>query len=601
MRAWFWAAIVMIAHAVAQGGALWAQPAHERVSAPLVSPSAGASTYSALAARPAKPVSEIDPRIAAAAESLNGDPDLIFSFVRNHVDVTPQFGLTHGAAGALMERRGSAFDQAELFVEMLRASGRSAQYRLARVRLSGAQFEALWGLSSPDAARVFLAEAGVPATVSGASGTISGVEMLHVHVAVSDPGGLRLYDPSFKVYETHPGVDLAAAAGFSPSAFRTQYEQGSSVGVEAGVDYVQNVNTANIDGYLRARAGVLHAALRSPAHHAKSAEAVLGGRRILHERRAAQIEAGSSLSYAVLATEASWSGDLPNALRTAVTIDVAGVRETVYADAVYGDRLAVWTEQRPSGGRAGIVLGAWETGGRLPTDCFSAPGCAAAGRADVLAQGAVAPGAAADPQVVLTLDAPYAAQSGGYGDFSVTKRFFEGVLTDLIVAAGPRGAEGFARYELNAAAPGADPGGADEAQSRFVLERSRPDVVWRSWASQVGRFITFAGSVLDARGTHHASLGVVSVYCPLWSDHGGAGAGQCLSAPETAGDDWVIGFDVETRYSLVLEDGDAGFGGARPGSGGAGGLGAAAVLQHRDPALGRGSSAPGQRPGRSDL
>ena len=53
------------------------------------------------------------PEIKAAARALGHDPDRIYEFIRNKIEITPLFGLQKGALGALVERRGTAFDQVE--------------------------------------------------------------------------------------------------------------------------------------------------------------------------------------------------------------------------------------------------------------------------------------------------------------------------------------------------------------------------------------------------------------------------------------------------------------------------------------------------------
>ena len=63
------------------------------------------------------------PEISETAKGLKNDPDLIFEYVRNHVDTEFAFGLRKGALGALIDKSGTPFDQNVLFVEMVRAAG----------------------------------------------------------------------------------------------------------------------------------------------------------------------------------------------------------------------------------------------------------------------------------------------------------------------------------------------------------------------------------------------------------------------------------------------------------------------------------------------
>ena len=73
-------------------------------------------------------VSRISPEVTALAEALEHDPDLIYDFVRNNVRTEWMYGLKKGALGTLIERSGTSFDQAQLMVELLLASGYEASY-----------------------------------------------------------------------------------------------------------------------------------------------------------------------------------------------------------------------------------------------------------------------------------------------------------------------------------------------------------------------------------------------------------------------------------------------------------------------------------------
>ena len=62
--------------------------------------------------------------------ALSNDVDKIYDFVRNNVEITFMQGLQKGALGALLDRNGTAFDQAHLMVELLQQAGHtSAKYK----------------------------------------------------------------------------------------------------------------------------------------------------------------------------------------------------------------------------------------------------------------------------------------------------------------------------------------------------------------------------------------------------------------------------------------------------------------------------------------
>ena len=86
--------------------------------AALQTPTSALNYFDGLSQASTAPAS--DARIDALARALKYDPDLIYEHVRNHIEFTPTFGLTKGAVGAIVDEAGTAFDQAQLMVELLR-------------------------------------------------------------------------------------------------------------------------------------------------------------------------------------------------------------------------------------------------------------------------------------------------------------------------------------------------------------------------------------------------------------------------------------------------------------------------------------------------
>jgi hypothetical protein len=74
--------------------------------------------------------------ILALANALHQNVDLIYEYVRNNIEIVPMFGLQKGALGALIDRSGTAFDQAQLMVELLRSSGYTASYQHGTITLN---------------------------------------------------------------------------------------------------------------------------------------------------------------------------------------------------------------------------------------------------------------------------------------------------------------------------------------------------------------------------------------------------------------------------------------------------------------------------------
>ena len=77
--------------------------------------------------------------IPALARALQNDPDLIYQFVRNNIKYVPIYGLQKGALGALIDRSGTAFDMAQLMVELLRAAAATLPPLLAMLMIGSAR------------------------------------------------------------------------------------------------------------------------------------------------------------------------------------------------------------------------------------------------------------------------------------------------------------------------------------------------------------------------------------------------------------------------------------------------------------------------------
>ena len=58
--------------------------------------------------------------IEELARALRYHPDLIYQYVRNNIEIDPVRGVHKGALGAILDNQGSAADQAQLMVSLLR-------------------------------------------------------------------------------------------------------------------------------------------------------------------------------------------------------------------------------------------------------------------------------------------------------------------------------------------------------------------------------------------------------------------------------------------------------------------------------------------------
>src|SRR5689334_6573771 len=121
-------------------------------TAALISPTSADTTYgSATASTNSTGASGRPSEIIELARAL-GNADAIYDFVRNNIDIVWLYGLHKGALGALTDRSGTSFDQAQLMVELLRQAGYTATYKTGTITLTASDFTAWTGISNGRAA-----------------------------------------------------------------------------------------------------------------------------------------------------------------------------------------------------------------------------------------------------------------------------------------------------------------------------------------------------------------------------------------------------------------------------------------------------------------
>lgn len=274
-------------------------------------------------------------RITALARALENNPDRIYQFVRNTILFEPQFGLHKGADGVLLDGSGGSFDQSQLMVELLRASGYQARYVFGTVSLTGAEAASTLRVDTGRQACILLATAGTPATVGGQTScanvgaTVGAVQMLHVWVQANIGGTWYAFDPSLKTNTRINGIDLWSAAGASAASAWSNVASGVAVsggdltGVNAG--YIQT----DVANYATTLQNTLIA-----SHSGKSLKELTGGWEI--ERTEAVLRNTSLPNQ--LAVSAYWAGDVPAPYRATVRLQTAGFDHTFDLPSIYGWR-----------------------------------------------------------------------------------------------------------------------------------------------------------------------------------------------------------------------------------------------------------------------
>ncbi|MEW6429715.1 MAG: RHS repeat-associated core domain-containing protein [Thermodesulfobacteriota bacterium] len=226
---------------------------------------------------PAQP----SPEITELARALQNDPKLIYEYVHNHIEYVPYFGSLKGATLTYLDGAGNDFDQASLLVELLRASGYTAQYVYGRMDIpahgaSDQKDMQHWLSVDPDNTVIgyVLANGGIPATLWGPFWTI-----YHVWVQATISGTPHLLDPAFKVHREIQGMSMAE---FKTAMAYDHQSLLTAAGGTEGTDYVQNLNETGLGAALNGYAMNLVTHLRANSPNA-GMEEIIGGREIVPE------------------------------------------------------------------------------------------------------------------------------------------------------------------------------------------------------------------------------------------------------------------------------------------------------------------------------
>jgi RHS repeat-associated protein len=404
------------------------------VQTSLISPNAAAIYYGS----PTSPVTPArSARITTLARSLENDPDRIYQFVRNTITFEPQFGLHKGADGVLLDGSGGAFDQSQLMIELLRASGVNARYALGTVNL-GAEASSILRVSSARQACELLAVAGTPGTVNGSdgcssmSGAVNSVSMMHVWVEAQIDGTWYAFDPSLKQTTKITGIDLWTAAGTSPSAAWSNISSGVSI---SGGN-LNGVNATSIHADLAGYATTLQNELIDN-YSGKSLRQLTGGWEIIRTEAAPRV---ATLPNTSVSTR--WSDDVPAPYRATLRLQTAGFDHTFDLPSIYGWRTQAQLQER----RLVVAVRKKENEDAYAGAYFS-PGVRLGRPVEDCGEGLVFCGdepSEADfntsgRRLVISIDHPYAspriagAPSGTFGDETIKRSIHVGNRADIVV------------------------------------------------------------------------------------------------------------------------------------------------------------------------
>jgi len=508
------------------------------------------------------------PEVKELARALRGDPDLIYEYIRNGVDTEFMFGTHKGPLGVIIDRSGTAFDQAELMVELLRESGVMANYKFGSITLTASQFYDWTGIQNAQAACSLLATGGIPAVVSSSGGVggdpsdcaayvgnVASAEVAHVWVEAVIGGQTFQFDPAYKPYQHLSGIDLRTAMGLSPGASLAQATSGMASGSQSGANYVSNLNASALATTLQSyAAALLTRSSQSDLQGAGLAD-FLGGRRIKPADRPAGGWRQTALPYSATVS-ATWTGGVPDAYRARLTVlaqkygspaYATNFNATFFADEIYGRRLEIWPKR---GSASGVPLRPYTYTPLLTLDGVT------------LATGQVYQSDRLFIEGTLTADHPFAAQGGAYGDAAVQKEFMflrpasivQGWgLTSQHLANKWEGEQGLEAATVATMTPTVD--------EEIIISRDGDKLRARLGATWLGEVSTASEIHAELAGSRFVplhSLGVVSAtYNALSTYKPNQLNGTVGPVGFSVGDEVQV-LDVETSFGLVSRTADAG-------------------------------------------
>lgn len=165
--------------------------------------------------------------IIELARALQYDLKLIYDYVHNNIDYVPYFGSLKGATLTYLDGSGNDFDQASLFIALLRESAGkrpdftigTVQYAYGIMTIPGVQL-ANWLGVDQDFLLIYniISSGGIPIDNYYFDGTTS---FDRVWVKATINGIDYLFDPAFKSYQYTNKIDIGQAMAYNQNELMT--------------------------------------------------------------------------------------------------------------------------------------------------------------------------------------------------------------------------------------------------------------------------------------------------------------------------------------------------------------------------------------------
>lgn len=449
------------------------------------------------------PASQVVPNVKELSRALKCDPDLIYRYVLNNIELEYTYGSKKSSLEVILSGHGNPFGQAKLMADLLRASDDCPETLDPKIVVgdiwlaSGDVVKFLGlgsGLTGPQALQVafgLLHQGGFPATGFPLQSPVL-LQITTAWVQVTIDSTVYYFNPWLKrlMFDDEAGVSLDSilSAGCDASSLLDRAENGGGGWTAAATwtsSEIKSIDYTALYAQLDDCAGDLIDYIRSNAPTASLID-IVGGRTITPLPYGTAVRETTPPYFAPNVTPTVYDPDaLPDGLRT--KLDISGMTfagtTSLYADEISGSRLTITfnaqnkPELRLNGG-----------GGAQPNDPI------------IVGQSAINPGVAST--LTLAVDEPY---FGTYGDQSTTLNVTGGSAYQILNGWGVdgRGAIEYHRKRLeeNKAASGASP--ADEPVIGETLAMTAA-----AWLAQVSQSNIVSAAISNS---HHTPLHAVGL------------------------------------------------------------------------------------------
>jgi RHS repeat-associated protein len=291
----------------------------------------------------------ITPEIQALADGLQDNPVEIYNYVHDHIRFTTYFGSKKGAQLTLLEKSGNDFDQCALLVALLRAAGySSASYQFGWMCLpydnpDGSDRDihhwfalnvtnSSWSTTASFLDGFLINWSNYPMSVHNFDNNTYALQRVWVSVTVGTTN--YLLDPAFKVSEPIPGINLAAAMGFSSNSLMV------AAGGTETTNYVTNLDETTLRGTLAGYTANLRNYIQTYYPNA-SMDEILSGQYIVPAKNTAltQMYFAPTNMYGTMPVT-NWV-NLPTNLMSTFTVTLSSTNYHCFMPQLQGQRLSL--------------------------------------------------------------------------------------------------------------------------------------------------------------------------------------------------------------------------------------------------------------------